>query len=114
VGSGVEICCGRVGKLGRRMPQLLTRWYNSCPRGIMLNLITAVRQLKKERERARREVGRLDEALKILGSLGSLNPRLRRVQTIARKRTMSAAARKRIAAAQRARWAKWKAARRNK
>jgi len=81
----------------------------------MQNLTTVLRELTKERERARREVERLDEALKVLRGLGGPNGRFRGVQTVARKRrTMSAAARKRIAAAQRARWAKWKAARRNR
>lgn len=79
----------------------------------MQNLAEVIRQLKKERGRARRELEQLDAALKVLGGLGSLNRSFRRVQTVVRKRrTMSAASRKRIAAAQRARWAKWKAANR--
>jgi len=81
----------------------------------MLNLTTVLGQLKKERERARREVEGLDTALKVLGRLVSPNRSSTGVPTVAKKRrTMSAAARKRIAAAQRARWAKWKAARRSK
>ena len=73
------------------------------------------RELKKERERARREVVGLDTALKVLGSLVSPNRRSTGAPTGTKKRsTMSAAARKRIAPAQRARWAKWKAARRSK
>ena len=84
----------------------------------MSNLAKAVQQLHKERDQARRRVEQLDEALKALGSLGALRGRVgrvRRAQTLGKKRrTMSAAARKRIAAAQRTRWAKWKAARRNK
>ena len=84
----------------------------------MSNLAKAVQQLQKERDQARRRVEQLDEALKALGSLGGLRGRAGRIgrtQTFGKKRrTMSAAARKRIAAAQRARWAKWKAARRNK
>jgi len=81
----------------------------------MLNLTKAVRQLKKERAEARRILGQLDAALKVLGSLGGSSGRFGRAQTPGKKRrTMPAAARKRIAAAQRARWAKWKAARRGK
>jgi hypothetical protein len=84
----------------------------------MSNLAKAVQQLRKERDQARRRVEHLDEALKALGSLGGLRGRVGRVgraQTLVKKRrTMSAVARKRIAAAQRARWAKWKAAKRNK
>jgi len=83
--------------------------------GNMLNLATVVGQLKKERERARREVAGLDTALKVLGGLVSPNRRSTGAPTGTKKRSpMSAAARKRIAAAQRARWAKWKSARRNK
>ena len=81
----------------------------------MLNLTKAVRQLKKERAEARRKLGQLDAALKVLGSLGGSSGRVGRAQTPGKKRrSMSTAARKRIAAAQRARWAKWKAARRGK
>lgn len=79
----------------------------------MLNLANAVRQLKMERDQAERKLGQLNAALKVLGSLGGSRGRVGRAQTTGKKRrTMSVAARKRIAAAQRARWAKWKAARR--
>jgi hypothetical protein len=81
----------------------------------MSNLAKAVQQLQKERDQAQRTVEQLDDALKALGSLGGFRRRLRGAQMRGKKRrTMSAAARKRIAAAQRARWVKWKAARRNK
>ena len=84
----------------------------------MSNLAKAVQQLQKERDQARRRGEQLDEVLKALGSLGRGGGRVGRVgrtRTLGKKRRiMSAAARKRIAAAQRARWAKWKAARRNK
>jgi hypothetical protein len=81
----------------------------------MLNLTKAVRQLKMERDQTQRKLEQLNAALKVLGSLGGVSRRLGVVQTAGKKRRpMSAAARKRIAAAQRARWAKWKAARRNK
>jgi hypothetical protein len=81
----------------------------------MLNLTNAVRQLKKEREQARRRLEQLDTALKALGGVGDLNRGSVRTRTTSgKRRPMSAAARKRIAAAQRARWAKWKAARKKK
>jgi len=81
----------------------------------MLNLTKAVRQLKKERAQAQGQLEQLDAALKVLGSLGTVGRSFGRDRTVTRKRrTMSAAARKRIAAAQRARWAKWKAARKRK
>lgn len=81
----------------------------------MLNLANAVRQLKMERDQAQRKLDQLNAALKVLGSLSGVSRRLGGGQTERKKRRpMSAAARKRIAAAQRARWAKWKAARRSK
>jgi hypothetical protein len=81
----------------------------------MLNLANVVQQLRKERDQARRRIEQLDGALKVLGSLGGLQGRVGRAQAAGKKRrTMSAAARKRIAVAQRARWAKWKAAKRSK
>lgn len=79
----------------------------------MLNLTKAVRQLKMERDQTQRKLEQLNAALKALGSLGGVSRMLGGGQTAGKKRRpMSAAARKRIAAAQRARWAKWKAARR--
>lgn len=67
----------------------------------MANLSQAVKQLHKERERLQRELGRIDAALQALGSANhSRGPR----------RALSVAARRRIAAAQRARWAKFKRA----
>jgi hypothetical protein len=81
----------------------------------MLNLTKAVRQLKMERDQTQRKLEQLNVALKVLGGLGGVSRTLGGGQTAGKKRRpMSAAARKRIAAAQRARWAKWKAARRNK
>jgi len=63
----------------------------------MANLAGIVRQLRKERDQAARAVERLDAALAALNVVGN--------GTRTRSR-LSAAARKRIAAAQRARWAK--------
>ncbi len=87
-----------------------------------------VQQLKKERERAQRQVQRIDEAIAALGGISS-NGTSRAMSAAARRRislaqkarwakqrtakpkhTISAAGRKRIAAAQRARWAKVKSA----
>ena len=66
----------------------------------MLNLSGVVRQLTKQRARAKAETERLDAALKVLRGWASSG----------RKSTsMSAAGRMRIAAAQRARWKKWRA-----
>jgi hypothetical protein len=79
----------------------------------MLNLTQAVRQLKSEREQARRRLEQLDTALQALSGVGSLNRGTVRDDAMSgKRRTMSAAARRRIAAAQR--WAKWKAAQKKK
>ena len=83
----------------------------------MSNLANVVQQLRKERDLAQRRIGQLDEALEALTGLGGARGvagRRSRTQASGRRRTMSAEARKRIAAAQRARWAKWKAAQRGK
>jgi hypothetical protein len=64
----------------------------------MGNLSAVVQQLEKERERAQKELQRIDSALAALGSLSSNGS--------SRQHTMSAAARRRISLAQKARWAK--------
>jgi hypothetical protein len=90
----------------------------------MGTLSAVVQQLKRERERAQKEVQRLDAALAALGGVSSngasrtmsaagrrrislaQKARWAKQKTSQRKRTISAAGRRRIAAAQRARWAK--------
>jgi hypothetical protein len=67
----------------------------------MGHLSTVVQQLKKERERVHKEVQRIDAALDALGSVNSNGS--------SRRYTMSAAARRKISLAQKARWAKQKA-----
>jgi len=67
-----------------------------------MKMTRIVGQLRKQRDQAENEVNRLDAAL---AALGSLNGSFRGVRP---KRRMSAAGRARIAAAQRARWAKTK------
>jgi hypothetical protein len=70
----------------------------------MANFAEIVKELEQERSR-------LDQAITALRGLA-----VGKVVSIDRthKRTMSAAARRRIAAAQRARWAKWKATHKRK
>jgi len=83
----------------------------------MSNLAQVVQRLREERGQLQGRIEQLDEALKALTSLRGVPGIDRRrgpAQAPGKRRTMSAAARKRIAAAQRARWAKWKAARRGK
>jgi hypothetical protein len=77
----------------------------------MTNLTTVVQQLRKERNQAQKKIQRLDEALRALTGLsGAGGGTSFRAPASRKRKAMSAAARKRIAAAQRARWAKWKAA----
>jgi hypothetical protein len=83
----------------------------------MSNLAHVVQQLRKERNQAQTRIEQLDEALKALAGLTGVRGAAQiqgHTQAGWKRRTMSASARKRIAAAQRARWAKWKAARRSK
>lgn len=81
----------------------------------MSNLATVVQQLRKERDQAQKRIEQLDEALRALTGLdGVRRTTVRALRPAGARRTMSAEARKRIAAAQRARWAKWKAAHKSK
>jgi hypothetical protein len=81
----------------------------------MSNLAKVVVQLRQQRAEAQKEVEQLDQALAALGSIDGLRSRGKNSRNVGRQgRTMSATARKRIAAAQRARWAKWKAAQKKK
>ena len=92
-----------------------TDWYNPSREELMLNLRKVVQQLKNERARTQAKLDQLDTALKVLGEVGTTGSRTAgRRTTSGNRRPMSAAAKKRIAAAQRARWAKWKAAQKKK
>lgn len=68
-------------------------------------MASVVAQLKNERVNLRRQLDRIDEALSVLGKLSSNGSSRGRM-----RRTLSAAARRKIAAAQRARWARVRAA----
>jgi hypothetical protein len=65
----------------------------------MGDLSVVVRRLDEERERLKKEVERIDAAIAALGSVSSNGS----------SRTMSAAARRRISLAQKARWARQRA-----
>jgi hypothetical protein len=65
------------------------------------NLQRVFKELHKEKKRAQKELGRLEDAISAFGRLFG-----KRATKVGRK--LSAAARKKIAAAQRARWAKLK------
>src|SRR6266567_5899164 len=73
-------------------------------------LAGVVRQLQKEKRRVLGEMERLNAALAALGGPGNLGGKHKGVRAREKRRPMSAAARKRIATAQRLRWARWKAA----
>ena len=71
----------------------------------MGNVSVIVRQMKKEKEKVEKQLSALNSALSaFVGTYYGNGGKPTR-----KKRTMSAAGRKRIAAAQRARWAKIKA-----
>jgi hypothetical protein len=68
----------------------------------MTNLSSVVSQLRDERTQVQGQLERLDQAISLLGNLSN-GSRSTRGGT----RNMSPSARKRIADAQKARWAKW-------
>ena len=67
-----------------------------------------LRELTKERDRAQAQAERLDRAIQAL-SQATGRGRGKGLRRVGKKRHMSVAARKRIAAAQRARWARVRA-----
>ena len=69
-----------------------------------MELGSIVQQLKSEQLKIAAELGRLDTAIAALRGLSSNG----RAIDARPKRVMSASARRRIAAAQKARWAKWR------
>jgi len=84
----------------------------------MTSLATVVNQLRKERDQAQKRIQQLDQALRALTGASTVRATGGRRGggrgASPARRTLSSAARKRIAAAQRARWAKWKAARKTR
>ena len=80
----------------------------------MPKLSGLVAELRTERDRAQKELAQLNAALAALGGLGHARAGSPRGRAVKKRKPISAAARKRIAAAQRMRWAKWRSARRNK
>ena len=72
----------------------------------MTNIAETVKVLGQERSRMAGQVRRLDDAISVLRKLKGSS--LSVIGKSAKKRTMSAAGRRKIAAAQRERWAKWK------
>ncbi len=71
----------------------------------MANLENAIEQLRQDRKQAQLQVEKLDSAISVLEGLGSSSATASRNGAQA-KRVVSAAARRRMARAQKARWAK--------
>jgi hypothetical protein len=72
----------------------------------MANLARTLKELTQERGRMAGQVRKFDQVISVLRKLAKgVGARIVRRP----KRTMSAAARRRISIAQKARWAKWKA-----
>lgn len=74
----------------------------------MVNLADVLRGLTTQRNQLKQELDRLDTAIGALTGMGG-GKSARSSGIGAPRRRMSEAGRRRIAAAQRARWAKWKA-----
>ena len=72
----------------------------------MVNLAQVIKGLRVERSRAQKEVDRLEKAIVALGKLNGHPGRQAQRNETRKRRTLTAAARKRISRAQRARWAK--------
>ena len=68
----------------------------------MSNLSAVLKELRKQRDQITSNLKRVDEAIAVMSTLDGRPVRKHGT------RNMSAAARARIAAAQKARWAKWK------
>lgn len=74
----------------------------------MANVAQMLEVVRAERIRAKKELARLDDAFRALKKLAAANSRGLRARAPKLRRKMSVAARRKIAAAQRARWAKFK------
>ena len=74
--------------------------------GRLVNLNQAIQDLRAERSQAQKEVDRLEKAIGALGKLGG-NPGLKVLRNeTGKRRRRSAAVRKRMSKAQKARWTK--------
>lgn len=71
----------------------------------MASLTQVISQLEAQRREAQQQVDKLDSAIAALRGVNGVNGKQNAGRT---RRVLSAAARKRIAAAQKARWAKFK------
>jgi|SRR5436853_7602448 len=90
-----------------RHPRISREGERERERTPMASLGKALSDLRRERNRIRNQLKQLEEAI---AAIGSLHGGRGRSATRTRRR-LSAAARRRIAQAQKARWAKWRAKR---
>ena len=72
----------------------------------MVNLGQVIKGLRAERSRAQKEVDRFEKAIVALGKLDGTARRQAQRNETRKKRKLTAAARKRISQAQKARWAR--------
>ena len=72
----------------------------------MANLGQILRQLRGERSRTRKELSRMDDAIAAFEKLVGNNPGPARLRKPRTRRKFSAAARRKMSQAQKARWAK--------
>jgi hypothetical protein len=77
----------------------------------MGDIAAVLKQLQEERSLILAELRQLDEAIRALNNVGVRAGKKDRIGRKYTPRTMSASARRRIAAAQRARWAKFRSKR---
>src|ERR1022692_4840201 len=100
---GVLMSSRTDGTQRRRFPILYNIPRCQIPRGTMANLTNALQQLRAERRESQLHVEKLDQAISVIESLnGSGTFRKANRPT----RTISAASRRKMALAQKARWAK--------
>jgi len=110
--AGDGLCCPWNNEFGETRGQLLPGVYYgdrsySLRGNSMANIAEAVKELVQERNRMAGQVRKLDEAISVLRKLKGSSLSVMR-KSVRKRRTMSAAARRKISAAQKARWAKWK------
>lgn len=74
----------------------------------MVDLGSAIALLREERSRTQKELGRLEQAISVLQKLAGDHSASAQASGPRARRKLSAAARKRISLAQKARWAKIK------
>ena len=73
-----------------------------------MNIGSVLAQLREERSRTQKELGRLDEAISALQKLAVDQPEGNHTSPVRVRRKLSAAARRKISLAQKERWAKLK------